>query len=260
MRRSWTAGILSCALAALGVLAGHGAGASHSQAAAPVIVGGSDAEQDYPFMASFQRGGEHSCGGSLVGPDWVLTAAHCVDGVEPEDLDLRIGSKRWREGGEEATIAEVVVHPDFDWESAGSDIALVRLGELAESAPIELGTAAEAGTRSRLLGWGQTCPDPGCGEPAETLQQLDAEIIDPAECESIDSASELCTSYPGGDSGVCYGDSGGPQIVRTEDGWNLIGVTSRPGYEGPSCAKGPSIYTNAVAYTDWITDHTGPDR
>ncbi len=244
--------MLVCAATVLAVVVPQAANAS-----TPVIVGGSDADQDYPFMVSIQRNDEHYCGGALVHPEWVLTAAHCVHAVAPRHLVLRHGSPTWREGGEQASVAEIIGHPDFDWESPGGDIALVKLTEPAQSAPIELGADTEVGTRSRLLGWGQTCPDPGCGPPSDTLKQLDAEVIDPAECADIDAETELCTGNSDEDSGVCYGDSGGPQIIRHGEGWQLIGITSRPGYAEPTCAKGPSIYTNAVAYTDWITENTG---
>lgn len=237
-----------CAAAVL-----SGTGAVPSATASPAVVGGQNADEDYPFMVSIQRGGEHFCGGSLLSPKWVLTAAHCVEGAEPGKLALRIGSDTWEEGGEKAAVSKIVVHPDFDWDSAGGDIALVRLTDVVAAEQIDITDAPEADTPSRILGWGQTCTDPGCGGPATTLQQLDVKVIDAAECTGIDAEKELCTSNPNGDSGACYGDSGGPQILKDEETWRLIGVTSRPGYDGASCAQGPTIYTAAEAYTDWIT-------
>lgn len=253
-RRAWPACILAWAVGALALPAAPDAVASN----APVIVGGSEADQDYPFMVSLQRRGEHYCGGSLLSPEWVLTAAHCVHGIKAKDVKLRVGSKAWEDGGEQPEAAEIVPHPDFDWDATGGDIALVRLTAPVSATPVELDEErAETGTRSRILGWGQTCPDPGCGEPAPTLRQLDVEVVDPAGCTDIDPEKELCTSNPDGESGACYGDSGGPQIVRVDDTWRLIGLTSRPGYDNSSCGKGPSIYTDAVSYAEWITQTMG---
>jgi secreted trypsin-like serine protease len=221
----------------------------------PMIVGGGDADQAYSFMVSLQDGGSHFCGGSLIKADWVVTAAHCVQGTSPDSVSMRIGSNEYQSGGEEAQAAEIIVHEGYDG-TAGNDIALVKLAAPATSAPISLAADAPAGTSSRLLGWGQTCPEPGgCGAP-DFLQQLDVSVLDTGDCTDIDGAVELCTSNPNGNTGACYGDSGGPQIVGDGASWSLIGVTSRSGNGDSTCATGPSIYTNATAYADWIAEHT----
>ncbi|TCP56285.1 trypsin [Tamaricihabitans halophyticus] len=224
----------------------------------PYIIGGEDADQEYPFMTSLQDSQGHFCGGSLISSEWVLTAAHCVQGSAPGDFTARIGSNDNSQGGEEAGVTEVVPHPDYDGASPGADIALVKLDKAVQAAPIKVTGSTEAGTASRLLGWGQTCPEQGCGDVPTMLQQLDTSVVAAEECTGgIDGSTELCTDNPNGDSGACYGDSGGPQIVQSGDGWTQIGVTSRTGNNDPTCATGPSIYTNAVAYTDWINETTG---
>ncbi|HWD01244.1 MAG TPA: serine protease [Amycolatopsis sp.] len=230
-----------------------------SATAAPAIVGGTTADQPYPFTVSMHTAsGELFCAGSLITPTWVVTAAHCVSGKDLASLVFRLGTNESDTGGETAKPAEIVLNPHYNAANQTGDLALVRLSAPAKTTPITLGSAAAPGTATRVLGWGQTCPTPGCGDPVKTLQQLDTHLVDGSRCPSdFDGTTELCTDNPGGTAGSCYADSGSPELAREGDHWTLLGVTSRPGNASPTCATAPSIYTSTVAYAPWLASKTG---
>jgi secreted trypsin-like serine protease len=228
--------------------------------AAPSIVGGTNADQPYPFAVSLHGpSGRLFCAGALVAPAWVVTAAHCVFDKKPNSVSARVGTNDVAQGGEVAQAAEIVVNPAFTPDPPAGDLALIRLAAPVQAPPIALAAAAAPGTETRMLGWGQTCPTPSCGQIPTVLQQLDTHIVEGAKCTAVfDGTVELCTDNPGGKAGSCYGDSGSPEIVKDGDHWLLVGVTSRPGNGDPTCATAPSIYTSVVAYAPWITTKIAP--
>lgn len=223
-----------------------------------LIVGGGKATESFEWMASLQNGGQHSCGASLIDDDWVVTAAHCVQGANPADLSLRIGSPDHTTGGTEAGVAEVIMHPDYETQSPNGDIALIRLKQTVSETPVKIADASgAAGTPSKIIGWGVTCPLRGCGEPPAQLQELDTQVTEDTGCSlsGVDAATEICTGSQTMLANACFGDSGGPQLEGTPGDWKLTGVTSRLGSIVPVCGTAPSIYTDATAYKDWIMGH-----
>ncbi|SDI19171.1 Trypsin [Actinokineospora alba] len=220
----------------------------------PFIVGGGNATETYSFMVSLQNdAGRHFCGGSLIKADWVVTAAHCVEGSEASEIQVRVGTIDHTTGGQTAKVDKVIAHPKYQGDH---DIALLKLSSSVTEAPIALAASAgETGTKTRIIGWGQTCPvKGGCGAP-ETLQELDTSIVADTECEQgFNEANELCTDNPGDKAGACYGDSGGPQIKKVDGKWELVGATSRAGGQTSDCAVDPSIYTDVTAFKAWIDE------
>lgn len=224
-----------------------------------LIVGGTKTTEQYPWMASLQRAGQHSCGGSLIDQEWVLTAAHCVQDASPTDLGLRIGSPDHTTGGTTAGVSEIVVHPDYSTKKPNGDIALLKLDRAVPQTPVQIADGSgAANTPSRIIGWGLTCPLRGCGQPPAQLQETETRVVSDGQCSlsGIDETTEICTgSQQLLLENACFGDSGGPQVEGAPGNWRLTGVTSRLGSIVPACGTAPSIYTDATSYKSWINQN-----
>ncbi len=238
--------------------------ALHGQAR---IVGGEKApDNSYRWIAALADVGGTSlfnrqfCGASLIAPDWVLTAAHCVDDTTAARLQVVVGLTDLEDSSaaEIRGVKGIYIHPGYERSANGnlfSDIALLLLDSpVTTITPISYAPspfAAPAGTPLRALGWGDTQDTPRF--PTE-LQMADLNLV------AISTANRhyggaldhrhLAAMTPGKDT--CGGDSGGP--LFDEDGGPggvplLAGVTSY----GIQCDAGyPGIYTNVGSYASWI--------
>jgi secreted trypsin-like serine protease len=211
----------------------------HSNTSSRIVVGREAEPGAWPWMAALIYSDASSlyygqfCGGSLIHPSWVVTAAHCVEDAEPEDVDVALGVYDLEHDiGERVGVKRIIMHPDFDYWMLDSDIALLELAHPVNYetiSPVSNSDDLLEGKESATVGWGAT--DPDFLEYPDTLQQMSLPISSNEACQNLfDDMSitenMICSGY-GGDVRACWGDSGGPVMIRDQnDIWKLAGIVS----------------------------------
>lgn len=249
-----------------------------TQTQAQYITGGYPIDiEDAPYQVSILRNGNHSCGGSILNERWVLTAAHCLEGISIDRISIDIGLTYQNNPSSNVQsfgVEEIIIHPEYDIIPNDSDIALVKVDRditfSNQASYVHLVTPQntqpqDVGNLTRVSGWGWT--EPGVFSPSDQLQAVNVPIItnqiaDAQLDVSYQNHPELTLNMIATSAvsierqGGCHGDSGGP-LVYQEVGQpdRQVGIVN---WGVPTCAGGvnsPTIYARVLNFNEWINEH-----
>nr|XP_020144188.1 proproteinase E-like [Microcebus murinus] len=210
----------------------------------------------------------HTCGGTLIAVDWVMTAGHCISSGRTYRVVLGEYDLSVVEGSEQVipiNNEDIFVHPNWNptYVSRGNDIALIKLSKSAQLGDaVQVATLPPAGDilpneePCYITGWGRLSTN---GPLPDKLQQALLPVVDYKHCSRLTwwgfSVKKTMVCAGGDVRSGCNGDSGGPLNCPGTDGtWEVHGVASFVSSQGCNTLKKPTVFTRVSAFNDWIEE------
>ncbi len=240
------------------------------------IYGGITADNsEWPFMVALVRPafdnyfGQY-CGATIIDPNWVLTAAHCVSGASApmptSEVEVLTQVTNLRaEVGTRIQVSEIIVHPDYINGNVNGDIALIKLASPASIPAVriidDISDLDQPGTRTGILGWGSTSNQSSSPSFPDQLQEAVVDVVSQENCQQSSSFTDkmICAGINSSiDS--CVGDSGGPLIAWDPSigKWKQSGIVSWGPTDGNLTCALPDrygAYTRLTSYSSFIQDN-----
>ncbi|MFE1023655.1 S1 family peptidase [Streptomyces sp. NPDC058818] len=250
--RSAAAALATAGAAATALLAAPSAVAAPQ----PIVGGSTTTTSAYPFVMQVTDASQNQfCGGTLVSPTKVVTAAHCMVGETTRSVRV-VGGRTYLNGtnGTVARVSRIWIHPDYTGATNGEDVAVLTLSTSMPYTPAKYVSSSDtsvyaAGTTARVLGWGTTREN---GSSSNQLRTATVPVVSDTSCRGSYGSDfvvsdMVCAGYTSGGVDTCQGDSGGPLLV----GGVLAGVTSW----GEGCARAgyPGVYSRLTTFSDLVT-------
>jgi len=245
------------------------------------IVGGKPSlANQWPWMVALVKNGNNNyqgqfCGGSLISPTWVVTAAHCLRDAQEKAVkpgNIRVVSHLLdlkSDIGKNFAVKRIFSHPKFNTETVNNDIALLQLQSPVTDVPalpLVSGSALWVNATAAIIGWGALSDqDSRHSVYPNQLYDTTLPIISNKQCQAAYDTQPLdlfgkqtitdtmmCAGFSDGSRDTCNGDSGGPLVVKQNGQWRLAGITSW----GNGCAIPGlyGVYTRVSKYLTFINN------
>ena len=251
--------LLASLIAALGCVDELSSDQDVSSTQQPIYFGtpDTDPEHDAVVAIAFASDSTYFCTGTLIRRSVVLTAAHCLEDLTPEDLVVFFGDDANVGQGDYRDVSELLSHPKYDPDELSADIALI---SLAEKAPKDISPIPYLPKKRRLTsddqGLDVVFAGFGLTETMDEGVKLRADGTITLVCDDEPCVSGLVVPksfyFAMENGGPCVGDSGGPTFVVREGREYVAGVTS---YGDPGCTE-YGVNTTVSDYTGFISDFT----
>lgn len=259
---------------------------SSRQEEARIVHGQETVRGERPYQVSVQLNygdrlvsskPEHFCGGALISPKYVLSAAHCVKSVNsPRKLKIVGGTNDLTDRSSPTWAVKNIFRGNYNDKTKVNDLALLELDTKGSSRSLRSSKAhplvpvplcrdsfEPQGRNCTVSGWGHLKAK-GSSVP-DHLREVSVTVLHDSICQKMlngypwDPTGKTMLCAGGKDKDACQGDSGGPMVCEDDNKRRCIaGIVSW----GVGCATEgiPGVYTNVRHYNQWIMNHVGAGK